>query len=511
MNLHKQVTRLILTFLWFGFASSAYAQEALPHFFPEGVRKNAPKAAAEQWEEWARYANATVNNLASEQSRSFLIGKSRFVEKTYFGQKVRVVFDQHVCETIDSLTDKGTCKDGDRTRYTSFGGQYFITEQRFQELVDFTDRVVKEAIELDFVPWSGVIPKAISIAYKSDNSGKFKSEQEFKDYLDRKDPLNPSMTFRELRHIPPTVERKDFIPFRELHIGLAPEIPSVLGVAWLNTGIVYYTPVAMIHDYLKGSPIVLAHEFVHTNKKLQGIPLVWGFNAETIASFPAMLVPGDYLNMRFHSYAEKWRKLIWVYYGFDYEQANKEVIKTPLVGNIRIDRDKFNEYAAKHSIAQAELMRAVEKMMEQFYSTPVWWTALNDKLVDDDSVFEVMMASMYNPTLLGGEEATTKWALTNEYKLKRWADEAYAESGSTANESSGGNAAVSEKDREQRNALLVLSHIQSLYGVSDEDVSQFLKFHKVNSPEQLFTWGPDELKKAIEDFIASQRRERRVQ
>src|SRR3989344_7283643 len=112
MNLYKRVTGLIFMFLLLISVSGTYAQEALPHFFPEGVKKNAPNAAAEQWEEWARYANATVNSLASRQGRPFLIGESLSVEKNYYGQKVKIVFDQHV-------------KDGNRIRYTSFGGQYY--------------------------------------------------------------------------------------------------------------------------------------------------------------------------------------------------------------------------------------------------------------------------------------------------------------------------------------------------------------------------------------------------
>src|SRR3989344_1124687 len=493
MNLYKRVTGLIFMFLLLISVSGTYAQEALPHFFPEGVRKNAPNAAAEQWEEWARYANATINNLANEQGRSFLIGESRFVEKTYFGQKVKVVFDQHI-------------KDGDRTRYTSFGGQYYITEKQFQELVSFTDKAITDAVEIDYSFWSSLEKDAVSIAFKAD--GRFKTEQEFREYLDRKDHLNPSMTFRELRHIPPVIERKDFVPFRELHVGLTPEYPSVLGVAWLNAGIVYYTPVAMIRDYLMDTSVILAHEFVHTNKKLQGIPLVWGFDAETMASVPDMLVTKDYTDMWLHGYADDFRELIWVYFRFDFEQARKEVVKVPMMGNFTIDRQMFDDYSKKLEMAKTELRKAFKRVVAEFYSTPVWWTALNDKLVDNNSVFRVMMASMYNPTLLGGEETTTKWAATNEYKHKRWADEAFAESGSTASEGGMDMADTGsvEKVKKQRAALLILSQIQSVYGVSDEEVSLFLKFHKV-SPEELFTWGPKKLKKAIEDFIINQRRE----
>lgn len=503
MFLHKRLFLFCVALLLFATGASA---QSLPHFFPDGVRKNSPKAAAEQWEEWARYANATVNNLGSEQSRNFIIGKSRFVERTYFGQKVKIVFDQHVCETLNSLNDNGSCKSGDRTRYTSFGGQYFITEKQFQELVEFTDQAVKNAVELDYAFWSQLEKDAVNIAAKADGM----SEKDFREYLGRKDPLNPAMTFRDLRHIPPVVERKHFVPFRELHIGLTPEIPSVLGVAWLNTGIVYYTPVAMIRDYLMDAPVVLAHEFVHTNKNLQGIPLVWGFDAETVASVPDMLVTNDYTDLWFHGYAENFRELIWVYFRFDFTQARKEVVRFPMVGNLRIDPVKFDEYSQKLEVAKAELRQAFKRVMAEFYSTPVWWTAMNDKLVDDNSVFRVMMASMYNPTLLGGEEATMKWLTTNQPKIERWADEAWRETGSTANDSGNNSGASIEKNKEKRAALLVLSHIQSAYGISDEDVTKFLKFHKVSSAQDVFNWKPAKLKKAIEDFIAHERRERRA-
>ena len=211
MFINKLIVRFIFVLLLIFVSSRLSAQSVsssgLPHFFPEGVKKNAPNAAAEQWEEWARYANATVNSLASRQGRPFLIGESLSVEKNYYGQKVKIVFDQHV-------------KDGNRIRYTSFGGQYYITEKQFQDLVDFTDKQIKEAIEVDYAFWGEIERDAVAIAFKSDS--RFKTEQEFRAYLNKNDPLNPSITFRELRHIPPVVERKDFVPFRELHIGLSP-------------------------------------------------------------------------------------------------------------------------------------------------------------------------------------------------------------------------------------------------------------------------------------------------
>ena len=485
MTLNKRFLTSVFGFFILIGASRASAQavcQPYPHFFPEGVINTT--SPAKQWQEWARYSNATQTKLSSPDARPFINGSdSVAVERNYFGQNIKIIYDNHV-------------KVGDRIRYTSYDGQYFITDQQFKDLDNCVDAMIKKAVEDDFVFWNNRETEAVEIAAKSVG----KSVADFRRDLDKEDPLNPGITFREMRHIPPKLERKDFVPFRELHIGLTPEIPSVLGVAYLNAGIVYYTPVAMIRDYLMGYPGVLSHEFVHANKKLQGIPLVWGFDAETFASIPEMLLDDNHLDLQLHSYAESFRELIWVYFRFDFDRARKEVVKYDLVGNSVIDETKFNEYSAKLVIAKRELLKAMARATSVFYSEPIWWTALNDKLTDDESVLRIIMSTLYNPTLLGGEEVTMKWLETNKTRIQQFANEAFTESGSSDNNETAERIRISN---------MLLSEIKSLYRISDEDIDKFLKFHKA-SPKDVFSWGPDRFKEAIEKYI-SQERLRRAQ
>lgn len=502
MILYKQVSGLTLAFSLFTIGlSNIYAQEEiLPHFFPEGVRRtNVP---AKQWQEWLIYYNAARHALADHEASwpGFVLGKDTIVlERTYFNQNVKLIFDNYVCE---GKLSRQSC-DG-KIRYHSFDGQYYVTERQFQVVVSMVDDYAIRAVEeVNYPFWNDV--ESLAVASAAQVAGV--SEADFRKSLDREDPLNPGITFRELRHIPLKPEKKDFIPFREIHIGLTPDYPSVLGVAWLNVGVIYYTPVAMVRDYLMNTPSVPAHEFVHANKKLQRMPLIWGFDAETMASIPEMLVEGNYLDLPFHGYASMFREFALVFYGLRFEQAMDEVIKRDYwmtMGNVVIDEDKFNALVAKWNLVKREFKKAFREVVSKFYSDPVFWTALNDKTVDNNFVFRVMMAATYNPTLLGGEETTMKKLKAREYRIKQMIDKAWEESGKPSDEMEMDH----QKDNQggPRVSLLFLSHIKDKYGISDELVQKFLKFHKIPSIEVLFTWEPAKLRKAIEDFIAKERR-----
>ncbi|MBI2068519.1 MAG: hypothetical protein HYT67_00195 [Candidatus Yanofskybacteria bacterium] len=507
MNLYKKITGLILvcSLLTIG-SSDLYAQtQELPHFFPEGVTStNVP---VKQWQEWRRYYNATRHALADHEAiwPGFIHGKDVIVlDRSYFGQKVKLVFDNYICE--GKITSK-SC-DG-KIRYQSFDGQYYITERQFQVVAAKVDEFVPKAVKFNFGFWGKVESVAVAAAAKSEG----KTEDEFRKVLDKNDPVNPGITFREQRHIPERLEEKDFIPYREIHFGLTPDYPQVLGVAWLNAGIIHYTPEAMIRDYLtQNTPLVLAHEFVHANKKLQSLPIGWGLDLETMASVPDMLFEDNHLDLWIHSYSTMFRELIWVFYGFRFEQAADEITKRPSwlsMGNTQYDEEKFNELSLKLNTAKKALQEAFLVVVGQHYSTPIFWTAVNDKVVDDNFVFRVMMSALYNPTLLGGEGPTMKWLEARGPRIKQMMDKAWEEAGTVPNEQmTMGNA---EKDPGERRSLILFNHIRNGYEISDDDAQKFLRANKVSSLKELLTWEPARLRKAIESFIQSERATRRPQ
>ena len=260
----------------------------------------------------------------------------------------------------------------------------------------------------------------------------------------------------------------------------------------------------------QNTPLVLAHEFVHANKKLQNLPLGWGFDLETMASIPDMLFEDDHLDLWTHSYSTMFRELIWVFYGFRFEQAMDEIVKRPSwlsMGNEVWDEEKFNELSLKLNIAKKALQEAFLVVVGQHYSTQIFWTAMNDKVVDDNFVFSVMMSALYNPTLLGGEGPTMKWNEAHAPRIKEMMNKAWEETGSPKpDDGMMGNAG---KDAKGRRSLVLFNHIKGNYEISDEDVQKFLRVNKVSSLTELLTWEPAKLRKTIEDFIKNEQATRR--
>jgi len=492
MLIKKSTVRLIFVFM-FVFVSKVYPQSVLPHFFPEGVAQ--PSTPARQWQEWARYYNAARNALVGDQDvvwyPGFVQGSDTIIlEKTYLGQRTKVVFDNYICE--GKVTRTGC--DG-KIRYQSFDGQHYITEAQFRVVEKmFDDFAVRAVNDINYPFWGDLEKAAVAAAAKAENV----TEEEFRKHLDKEDPHNPGITFRELRHIPEKIEKKDFIPYREIHLGLTPEYSSVLGVAWLNAGVVHYTPMAMMLDYILKSPEVLAHEFVHTNPKLQNMPLGWGLDLESMASIAEMLLDNDHLHLWRHGYAVDFREFAQVFCGFRFAQARDEITKRPAwmsMGNVIIDEEKLNEYSLKLNTCKGALRTGLKRGVEWLYSNPMYWSAMNDKTVDDNFVFRVVMSSMYNPTLLGGQDSTMRWLQAREYRIKEMMDKAWNESGSPREENNGN----------MQGSIFILKQIQGIYKISDEEVQKFLKANKISSPEEIVAWEPAKLRRAFEDFIRKER------
>ena len=445
------------------------------HFFPEGVIQ--AKTPTQQWQEWLNTLEATESQMSNTNTwGSLVINNSITKDKVYFGQKVKVIFDGHM-------------RVGDKIRYTSFNTQKYITEQEMRDLEACIDQQVNEAVEKNYDFWKVVEPQAIKIAADIEKV----SESDFRASLDKEDPFNPGIKFRDLRQIVLPIEKKDFIPSRELHIGVAPDSPTVLGLAWLNVGVIHYTPLALLSDYIKGDPNVLAHEFVHTNVKLQSMPMAWIFDAEAMASLPEMLLLTNHLDLLRHSYARDFREIIWVYFSFDFDRVRKEVVKE-LAGVLVIDEAAFDKALGQLSTVKKEIYPAFQKVVSTFYANPLWWATLHRETGLDNFVFELVMASLYNPTLLGGQDKTMRFCLTNEGVIREMMDRAYGKS-------RGDRTRDNENMRNERIANLFFGSVLKQYDVSDEEIEKFLKQNRVASVGELIKWEPARLKSAIEKFI----------
>ena len=378
----------------------------LPWFFPDGVIST--QDALEQRIEYERYLAATDSCMQGNGFRVLTQDKNSIRVKTNI-------------KSTSSVTDPDTnmevvldhyVKVGDQIRVTMLCGQRFISEKEKDVDLEQLIRFANIAADIQFERQKDLTEGAIALLAQQFEE----SVDELKKRLSEKDSLS-GLTFREIYGIPRDTQRSDFVP-RELHSGYIPELPGVLGAAWLNTGIVYYNPQARILDYLTGKPIILAHEFMHTNSNLQKFPFSDGFNAELFATLP-MLLPESKVFFFFHQYPEEWREIVWVFTGFDFTRARKEIIRFNYGGNLVVNEEKYKEYFLMQEAIKKEFLPAFSDALKSYYSNQLWWAAFNERLRDPTVIFKMYVAQNYDPTLLGGRENTLKHGELRKDTIKR--------------------------------------------------------------------------------------------
>lgn len=401
-------------------------QKELPFYFPEGMIQTSDPV--DQFAEYQRFLAATSGcNQGDLMKSGTLLADNRAIKVetdidstssiTNNKAKLEVVFDNQV-------------RVGDKIRVTMLCGQQFITEDQFKiEKDDFIEYAI-QARDADYEYYQDLTERAIKA--RAEKLGI--KVDEFKKILDDKDP-NYGITFRELHRIPNPMKRSDFMP-RELHLGYNTEIPGIFGVTWLNTGVVYINPQARMLDYLIGKPVVSQHEFIHSNSNMQKFPMSGGFDAELFASIPEMLIPEDQIDLFFHSYPRDLRELAWIYFGFNYKQVRKEITKFDFAGSVTVDEEKYRHYFSEQNRIKKEMYDFFrDVVLPEFYSDPLWWSAMNERRGDQNSIFRIMMAGYYDPTIFGGHVNTMKWLSTiPEDKLKDMARSSFEEQGDKSND-----------------------------------------------------------------------------
>ncbi|MEK7608396.1 MAG: hypothetical protein AAB495_02360 [Patescibacteria group bacterium] len=469
------------------FASFPTFAKELPFYFPPGVVSTTDPMR--QLQEYYRYMAAMdLCNQPSRDRRYQLIPGS---------DSVRVVTDivstSSITESSAKLTiilDNYVRIDG-KIRVTSLCDQRFISERELQVVVDDLREQTKIAARRNFEYYRELTN--LSVSALAGNVGL--TSDEVRKYLDEKIP-GYDVTYREFWYIPKPMRESDFVP-RELHLGFTPSSDGgILAATWLNTGVIYYNPVARVSDYLQGIPKVLQHEMIHVNVNLQKFPLNNGFDVELSASIPVMLYPEDKIGFFFHGYSSLLREFAHTFFGYNFEQVRDEVVRVDLEGNLIFDEEKFRSRLQELESIKSELLVFFQnKALPEFYSNPVWWMSMNQVRNDPNSVFRIMMANNYDLTILGGHEKTMLWLKIHEPEILEIADEAFKEEG------------------EQEGGYVLDVNIPAFLRVQYEKVltpqerEELEKYFREN-PEKLkgLVSFPKKLVEFIDSFVANQRK-----
>ncbi len=459
----------------------------LPFYFPAGIIQTSDPV--KQMQEYVRYLTATSYRFQGSGAgvQKLIPGSDSIVIETDIdstssvasskSQKCKIVLDHFV-----------RMPDG-KIRVTQLADQFFITEEELKIVSDDLIQLIRQASEGDYdfykelsdvafkaraekilptTQWTTETTSTSSVTTTSISTADFTA---FQKMLDEKDPLYGEVTLRELHYLPRKVQISDFVP-RELHLGYNPSIQGILGVCWLNSGIIYYNPQARILDYLTGRPKILQHEMVHCNYNLQKFPLASGFDAELFAMFPEVLFDENKLDLFFHHYCEDLRGICEIYFGFDFAEAKKQIFKYDLAGSMLIDEAKYQEYSIKVEEIKKELSRAVKKyIIPEFYSDPLWWSSMHDKLRDKNGLFWIMMARHYRPTILGGSKDSSVWLSAHHEEIMEMANEAFKKSGTE------GRLSIRVNDTKISESML--NELSGL--LSPEERSRIIQYFENNS------------------------------
>ena len=410
-------------------ADAQTAPKEIPYFFPKGVASvNTPSL---QYKEYLRYLMAQWDCYQGNQNKltkmipgndSYRItfdgrdGRQKIVSTDSFAEG-----PEYLTIVLDNFVKFIDPKQGEMVRVTTLCAAEIITTHQRDVLVEYLKESQLQSAQLDWEHLKQI--ETLAVAQRAAQLGI--PEKDFRKYLDNKMP-GTEVTYREFNQLPKPMRVSDFI-CKELHFGPTPEIPGILGVAWLNSGVVYYNPEAVVRDYVVGEPHVLMHEIIHANTNMQSFPIAGGFDAELIASLPEMLLPENRIDFFFHGYAQPLRELAWVYAGFNSKQAYQEIFRLNFGGAWLVDEEKWNRYFGMMETIKPTLLDVIEKkVLPEFYGNILFWMALNATLNDDhNAVFDVIMAQNFDPVILGGHAKTMEWLNTNKQQISEIADRAW--------------------------------------------------------------------------------------
>ena len=468
----------------------------VPYYFPTGVQTTVDPILQRQ--EYIRYLDATMHcnqgnssdfqtTMPEPGSVSVVTDVVSTSSVTENPAKMRIVLD-HVIKMPDGSY-----------RGTDLCHQFTVTEEQVKFAEADLVAVVKAASQEDYDFYKEIYGLAIEARAKKLGI----PVKELTAELDESMPDRKGVSFREFNSLPKPSKASDFVP-RELHLGFNIPLAGILGVTWLNTGVIYYNPDARIVDFLTGKPKVMAHEMVHCNINIEKFPMAEAFDAENLASVPEGLWAENELDLPSHSYFADVRELDEIYFNFDFAQMNKDIFKTDMAGNAVIDEKAYRFYYKQLDDVKKENLDFFRQVtIPEYYSDPVWWAAVNNIRGDKNSVFRMTMALHYNPTLLGGSKPTLEWLESNRELILQTAQSAFADAIKPSTRSGGSDDDMSEVPSylvEQYNKMFTASeraHIQAYYTQNPDKLKALLKMKPQDAIQVLQTFKSNAAQKVI--------------
>ncbi len=343
--------------------------------------------------------NSLTGKYPNRPPKDFFNGAITLSEEVH-GKKTEFIFKNYRYEKARNNSNKEVI-----AHYTMHGREE-LTPEEFNDVREDMVKTLREASQLAYQRHSPTYQTILTQLEKSFKEDKLLQEHEkLEEKL--KTVVEPGLTGKDIFNLP-DLEQGDFVP----HTIIIGPIPA-LGMAYLNSGWIYYDLKARVLDHLDGVPNVLAHECEHRNIKLQRMPYAFAFDAETWASL-GLMETNDPLDFLLHPYYADVRDISKRLFGFDSEYAFKKSFFIT-EGGVKPNKEQLRKFIAQINVITKEVQKtAMEGFIPEYYAHFSFWSTVNEKLKDKNAALKLYMYKKYDPTLLGGAEATRRWLEKNK-------------------------------------------------------------------------------------------------
>uniref|UniRef100_A0A6M3IR14 Uncharacterized protein n=1 Tax=viral metagenome TaxID=1070528 RepID=A0A6M3IR14_9ZZZZ len=429
--------------------------KTLPHYL-HGIKQISDFKDLSEAQRQIALITEEFRNLAyfKNQPASNIINDSIKREYVIYGKKVTIIYHNYV--------------EGDKIRYYDKTGFIELTHEDFKAVEDDLNNCLRVAAEAN-----AKLYKDFSQRIES----KIASILDIQDVRDKADTIIPEygIAYRDVFGFA-DIHEADFLP-EKLYFT---KIPEALGQCILNADIILYNPLGRVTDYIIGFPSTLAHEMVHNNPKLQSMPFAWNFDIELQTSY-TQLAHNAYalISTLFHPYLDSVRFGEKVYFSFDNKAAIYRILRDMTSSTLRLDEEAL-EYEIENIInTKAELVKILPDFFAEFYANRLFWIAVDKKFRNNNTWFEALMASKYEPTILRNENDENTGAKEDLIFIKKLDD-----SGVIDDIRKEAWAALKEKkeDPDINSIMNEIKMFRMFYHVDSLSLSLFLKDINLKNP-----------------------------
>ena len=359
-----------------------------------------------------------------------------------------------------------------------------LTEQEFSCVKADLRAWIQSGIDGDFADHKMISDLAVESFAKRNK----KTPDEVRDLLSKPIP-EYGTNYADVLQIP-QLEPADFI--KSIKFAYFMPMGSCNAYVFLKN-ILAFTPCVRRLDYVVGKNEVIKHELIHANIKLQGHPISWYVNVELLAALMPFLESPTNLNTFFyHGYLSSPWEALKVFGGFDVEKIRKEIFRYELYkGGSAINREVLSKYIPEINRAAQWLRESAIKVLWEYYSDQHAWVAINNMSHDDDMAYKVIMAKLYEPTLLGGHNTTVRFILKHGDRSAEVAKRAWENVGKPLK---------IESDLEHKKFSDDIKAFAKMLGLTDDIIARVGKYYGFKV-EDFKNMDLNLLRRVISDFL----------